>query len=95
MRERLGGGKARYAKLGSAGSSHFPLAIGREWSVTVSGGEGDGGVPHVGGTARRAARDLAAKEEKAMPSQITLKDAGPQYFEALTAAAKNPRTVDT
>ena len=30
-----------------------------------------------------------------MPSQITLKDAGPKYFEALTAAAKNQRTVDT
>ena len=30
-----------------------------------------------------------------MPSQITLKDAGPQYFEALKAAAKNQRTVDT
>ena len=30
-----------------------------------------------------------------MPSQITLKDAGPKYFESLTAAAKNPRTVDT
>ena len=30
-----------------------------------------------------------------MPSQITLKDAGPQYFEALKPAAKNPRTVDT
>jgi len=30
-----------------------------------------------------------------MPSQTTLKDAGPKYFEALKAAAKNQRTVDT
>ena len=30
-----------------------------------------------------------------MPSQTTLKDAGPKYFDHLQAAAKNQRTVDT
>jgi len=30
-----------------------------------------------------------------MPSQTTLKEAGPKYFDHLQAAAKNQRTVDT
>ena len=30
-----------------------------------------------------------------MPSQTTLKEAGPKYFNHLQAAAKNQRTVDT
>ena len=39
--------------------------------------------------------DSGLKKEETMPSQITLKDAGPKYMEHLRTAGRNPRTVET
>jgi len=74
----------------------FSLAIRSDKSVYVTAGFRPEAVGSRDGE-RRPTGNLTAyrvNKEETMPSQVTLKDAGPKYFEAL-AAAKNPRTVDT